>query len=166
MELINRKIGNRSFIALALIVGIALGLTACGAGDSLVEVNTSADGLALRGFDAVAYLTAEAAVKGDPRYEFAWNGAKWYFSSEENMNKFKADPVAYAPQYGGYCSFAVSKGYTADGDPEAWKVVDGKLYLNYNQDVKKMWEAEQEQRIRDADMNWAGFKTKKPEHKG
>ena len=85
---------------------------------------------------------------------------------EENMKKFQADPESYAPQYGGYCSYAVSEGYTANGDPEAWKVVDGKLYLNYSPKVKEMWEKEQKGRIEKGDQNWDGFKTKKPVHKG
>ena len=79
---------------------------------------------------------------------------------------FEADPEAYAPQFGGYCSYAVSEGYTADGDPEAWKVVDGKLYLNYNQEVKQTWEQKEAERIENGRKNWQQFKKKKPEHKG
>ena len=105
-------------------------------------------------------------MEGNPRYEFAWNGAKWLFSSAENLEKFKADPEAYAPQFGGYCSYAVSKGYTANGDPNAWKIVDGKLYLNYSPEVKQLWEKEQDERIRNGNQNWEGFKKKAPEHKG
>jgi hypothetical protein len=82
------------------------------------------------------------------------------------MKKFQANPEAYAPQFGGYCSFAVSEGYTADGDPEAWKVVDGKLYLNYNKEVKAKWEQNQSERIQKGSANWQEFKKKKPEHKG
>ena len=82
------------------------------------------------------------------------------------MKKFMAVPEAYAPQFGGYCAYAVSEGYTADADPEAWKVVDGKLFLNYNKKVKELWEREQNQRIEKGIKNWEGFKTKKPEHKG
>lgn len=160
---------TKFFIGL-IILPAALFFAACtgsGGGENFKAVNTTtAENLAVRGFDAVAYFTTERAVEGNPQFSFAWNGAKWYFSSAENMEKFKAAPDAYAPQFGGYCSFAVSKGYTADGDPQAWKIVDGKLYLNYNQDVKKMWEAEQETRIKDAEKNWAEFKKKKPEHKG
>ena len=121
---------------------------------------------ALRGFAAVAYFAIDNAVKGDAKYEYAWNGAKWLFSSEENMKKFQASPETYAPQFGGYCSFAVSEGYTADSDPEAWKVVDGKLYLNYNKQVREKWEKNQNERIEKGTANWESFKTKKPEHKG
>ena len=132
--------------------------------ESVKKINTTAENIAVRGFDTVAYFTEQTAVPGNSQYAFIWNGAKWYFSSADNMEKFKAAPETYAPQFGGFCSFAVSKGYTADADPQAWKVVDGKLYLNYNQKVKEMWEAEQEKRIKDGEKNWEEFKKKKPEH--
>ena len=133
---------------------------------SSIELNSDAAGMALKGYDAVAYFAVDTAVKGDAKYSYVWNGAKWIFSSEENMNKFMADPEAYAPQFGGYCAYAVSEGYTADVDPEAWKVVDGKLYLNYNRDVQKTWEKNEPERIDKGRKNWQQFKTKKPEHKG
>ena len=156
---------NRKLILITLFIGIGL-LAACSNAGSSVAINAGTDGLALRGFDAVAYFAVENAVKGDTKYEYAWNGAKWLFSSEENMKKFQASPETYAPQFGGYCSFAVSEGYTADADPEAWKVVDGKLYLNYNNQVREKWEKNQNERIQTGTANWQEFKTKKPEHKG
>ena len=157
---------NRKFFLLITLIGIAFALAACSKSDSALGTNTDANGLALRGFDAVAYFAVDNAVKGNPKYEYVWNGAKWIFSSEENMKQFQANPEAYAPQFGGYCSFAVSEGYTADGDPEAWKVVDGKLYLNYNKQVREKWEMNQNERIEKGKANWQSFKTKKPEHKG
>jgi YHS domain-containing protein len=161
------KLCNRTFLFLTLIIAIAGVLGACGRAETAsVGINKDADGLALRGFDAVAYFAVDNAVKGSPKYEYAWNGAKWLFSSEENMKKFQENPEAYAPQFGGYCSFAVSEGYTANGDPEAWKVVDGKLYLNYNKQVKEKWEQNQAERIEKGKANWQQFKTRKPEHKG
>ena len=164
----NMNIRNRKFLLLALIVGVAAAVGACSrtSPTTALAFNTHADGLALRGFDAVAYFAVDNAVKGDPKFEYAWNGAKWLFSSEENMKKFRANPEAYAPQFGGYCSFAVSEGYTADGDPEAWKIADGKLFLNYNKQVRGKWEKDQGARIEKGAANWKAFKTKKPEHKG
>jgi YHS domain-containing protein len=153
-------------IVLFLILSAAGIAASCSNAEPLKAVNTTEENVAVKGFDTVAYFTAQQAVEGNPRFSFIWNGAKWYFSSPENMEKFKAAPENYAPQFGGYCAFAVSKGYTADGDPQAWKVVGGKLYLNYNQKVKEMWEAEQPKRIADAEKNWEEFKKKKPEHKG
>lgn len=162
----NKKSFDRVLLTLGLVVAAALAFAACGRTETPLGLNADADGRALRGFDAVAYFAAEGAVKGDAKYEYAWNGAKWLFSSEENMKKFQADPAAYAPQFGGYCSYAVSEGYTADGDPEAWKIVDGKLYLNYNKQVKEKWEQNQTERIQKGSSNWQEFKKKKPEHKG
>jgi YHS domain-containing protein len=157
---------NRKFLFLITFLSVAIALAACGKTESALGFNTDATGVALRGFDAVAYFAVENAVKGDPKYEYVWNGAKWIFSSEENMKKFQANPDAYAPQFGGYCSLAVSEGYTADGDPEAWKIVDGKLYLNYNKQVRQKWEANQAERIEKGSANWQKFKKEKPEHKG
>jgi YHS domain-containing protein len=161
---------NAKKLILFLIVGVGLAVAVwVGSGaknEAFKPINTTAENIAVRGFDAVAYFTAEAAVTGDPKYEFVWNGAKWLFANAENLEKFRQNPENYAPQFGGYCSYAVSKGYTADGDPQAWKIVDGKLYLNYNQKVKEMWEAEQDQRIKEGEKNWQKFQTEKPEHKG
>ena len=144
----------RKGIILATIVGAAAVFIACTKSDKVASIDTKSDGLAVQGFDTVAYFTAENAVKGDTKYEYAWNGAKWLFSSQENLDKFKQSPEAFAPQFGGYCAYAVSHGHTADGDPHAWKVVDGKLYLNYNPEVKQMWEKDQDKFIKDGEANW------------
>lgn len=167
MKIINLKIGNRSFLLIALLVGVALAFAACSKIESgVAKINTDADGLAVRGYDTVALFSESGLLKGDPTHEYVWNGAKWFFANPDNLAKFKANPEAYAPQFGGYCSYAVSHGYTADGDPETWKIVDGKLYLNYNQKAKEAWEAEQEKFIKDGEKNWKEFQKKKPEHKG
>ena len=149
-----------------LLILSVISFSACTKSEGVNQVNTTSENVAIKGFDTVAYFTAQNAIEGNPRFEFVWNGAKWLFSNSENLEKFKANPEQFAPQFGGYCSYAVSKGYTADGGPNAWKVVDGKLYLNYSPKVKEMWEAEQEQRINDGEKNWQEFKTKKPQHKG
>jgi YHS domain-containing protein len=153
-------------ISIAVVAMVALSLAACANSDGVAKVNKTPDGFAVRGFDTVAYFVAQNAVQGEGKYEYAWNGAKWLFSSQENMEKFKQNPEAYAPQFGGYCSYAVSRGYTADADPTAWKIVDGKLYLNYNQGAKEAWEEDQEKSIKDGQKNWVEFQKKKPEHKG
>lgn len=88
------------------------------------------------------------------------------FRKRIESGKFKQNPESYAPQYGGYCSYAVSKGYTADADPYAFKIVEGKLFLNYSPEVKEIWEKEQLENIQKATENWKGFKTKKPEQRG
>ena len=104
-------------VFLVLLIIVAAMTAACTSTASSIALNADPAGMALKGYDAVAYFAVDSAVKGDAKYSYVWNGAKWLFSSEENMNKFMADPEAYAPQFGGYCAYAVSEGYTADADP-------------------------------------------------
>ncbi|NER83294.1 MAG: YHS domain-containing protein [Leptolyngbya sp. SIO1D8] len=118
-------------------------------------------GLAIRGADAVAYFTESAAVLGSADYEYEWNGATWRFSSAANMEAFKANPEAYAPQYGGYCAKALSEGNLASVDPRAWLIVDGKLYLNYSDDVQAQWVEDIPGNIEKADAFWPGVLTEK-----
>ena len=94
------------------------------------SINKTSDGVALKDFDPVAYFTEGQPIKGKKDFTYQWMGAKWYFSSAANRDRFIEKPRQYAPQYGGYCAYAVSKGHTADISPKAWKIVDGKLYLN------------------------------------
>jgi YHS domain-containing protein len=163
---INMKINNRKFLLLIVLTGAAVVLAACGRTTDFEIIDKAADGTALSGYDAVAYFVVNSAVEGNPQYQFVWKGAKWLFSNQENMEKFKRDPEAYVPQFGGYCSYAVSKGYTADGDPQAWKIVDGRLFLNYNVEVKQEWEKDQERLIHEGEKNWEEFQKNKPQHKG
>ncbi len=146
-------------IRITIIVAIVL-LTAAAlvnAGGKVEPVNRNLFGTAVKGYDVVAYFTQGTAVKGRSEFRHDWMGAKWYFVSAANRDEFAKSPEKYAPQYGGYCAWAVSNNYTADIDPEAWKIVGGKLYLNYNRDVQKMWEKEQAERIKKADANWPGL---------
>ena len=118
-------------------------------------VNTTLiGGIAIKGYDPVSYFTDGKAEKGSKKYAYEYNGATWRFSSEENRSRFIENPGKYAPQYGGYCAWAVSEGYTANIDPKAWKIVDGKLYLNYSQKIKARWEENQAENIVKADANW------------
>ena len=109
---------------------------------------------AVGGYDPVAYFTEGKPVAGKSGIAHQWKGATWRFSSEKNRDLFKAEPAKYAPQYGGYCAWAVSQGYTAKGDPNYWKVVDGKLYLNYDASVQKNWEKDISGHISNANRNW------------
>ena len=136
---------------------IALTLAVCLAGPALAEGKPwffATEGLALSGYDAVAYLREERAVRGSADHALMWKGATWLFVSEDNRAAFEMNPMAYAPQYGGYCAFAVSNGYTAATDPEAFAVHDGRLYLNYSQRVQRMWERDRSGHIASADANW------------
>jgi YHS domain-containing protein len=111
-------------------------------------------GLAIRGYDPVTYHLQAQPAKGTPQFSCQWRGATWLFATAENRDSFQAEPERYAPQYGGYCAYAVSKGRTASIDPEAWRVVDGKLYLNYSRGVQKKWETDVLGNIIKADKNW------------
>ena len=114
---------------------------------------TTADG-AIRGYDPVAYFISGEPTEGRAEYSTEWQGATYRFASADNLARFESDPGSYAPQYGGYCAYAVSQGYTASIDPEAWSIVDGKLYLNYSTGVQKRWEKDIPGYIDAADSNW------------
>ncbi|MEM9349563.1 MAG: YHS domain-containing (seleno)protein, partial [Pseudomonadota bacterium] len=111
-------------------------------------------GVAIRGTDPVAYFTEGKPVEGSAEFSFEYDGATWHFASAENRDAFAVDPVAYAPQYGGYCAWAVSQGYTASISPNAWSIHDGKLYLNFNRAVRARWAVGKEANIAAADANW------------
>ncbi|MEM8811475.1 MAG: YHS domain-containing (seleno)protein [Pseudomonadota bacterium] len=113
-------------------------------------------GIAVDGSDVVAYFKDGRPVAGSHSITHEWRGATWRFSSEENRDAFAANPTAYAPQFGGYCAWAVSEGYTASTIPEAWKIVDGKLYLNFSRSVQRRWERDIPGRIAAANRNWPG----------
>lgn len=111
-------------------------------------------GTAIDGTDPISYFTEGRPIEGSSDITHEWNGATWRFTSVENRDRFAASPEKFAPQYGGYCAWAVSRGYTASTDPEAWKIVDGKLYLNYSKSVQKQWEQNVPGNIAAANQNW------------
>jgi YHS domain-containing protein len=117
-------------------------------------VYSASDRLAAGGYDVTAYFTAGKPVGGSAKHELMLQGVTWRFASAENKARFQANPYAYAPQFGGYCAWAVSQGYLASGDPEQWKIVDGKLYLNFNARAKELWEADQAASIERGHANW------------
>jgi hypothetical protein len=124
------------------------------------EISVEADQLAARGYDVTAYFLQGKPVRGSAAHQLQHKGATWRFASAGNLARFKADPAAFEPQFGGYCAWAVSQGYVAPGDPEQWKVVDGKLYLNFNARAKELWEADQADAIKRGHANWPGVLTK------
>lgn len=112
------------------------------------------NGVAIQGYDPVAYFESSKAIKGDKAIAATFEDAIYYFSSEDNKTTFLKNPSLYIPQYGGYCAYGLSKGYKAKIQPEAFTIVDNKLYLNYNLDVKKEWLKDQKERIEKANANW------------
>ena len=173
----SQKSIRRGAVAVATI-GLAIALTACGgtptaeqpsteqgAATEAVQAPAAASdaastlfvtgGVAIAGADPVAYFTEEAYVPGSAEYTHDWQGATWQFSSAENRDLFAENPEQYAPEYGGFCAWAVAaKNTLVPVDPNAWSVVDGKLYLNANQKVQKNWLKDVPGFISQANDNW------------
>ena len=147
-------ITRRTFTAALFAAGMVFGIAALPAQAKDPVYTGTFSSLAVSGYDPVAYFTQGRPVEGSGDLEYEWNGATWRFSTPENLAAFKADPEAYAPQYGGYCAWAVSQGYTAKSEPEAWRIVDGKLYLNYSKAVQQQWVEDIPGNITKADANW------------
>jgi len=110
--------------------------------------------VAVGGYDPVAYFTDGRPVRGTEQFRITHQGYEYRFASAEHLAAFRANPARYTPQYGGYCAWAVSQGYTAAGNPQNWRIVDGRLYLNYNNDIQQRWEQDIPTRIREANANW------------
>ena len=122
---------------------------------TLGQINTNFWGkVAIKGYDPVAYFVDDAAQKGSEEFAYDWLGATWHFASAAHRDLFIDDPVRYAPQYGGYCSSGLTDGATDSTDPEAWRIVDGKLYLLFSQKALANWERDKNENIRQADANW------------
>ncbi len=142
---------------LTLVLAVAVMITGSLWADKTL-VNVDANGLALQGYDAVAFHTQGKAVKGSPDYTATFDGATYRFSSAANKAQFEANPSAYAPAYGGYCGYGVgaaNKLFPVEID--TWQIVDGRLILNLNPDIKKKFDADRDNLIRKADANWPGL---------
>lgn len=146
----------------ALLAGLAAvpALAMLGAGAQAGPVNATSGGVAIEGYDPVAYFKAGKPVRGSSEFTAAHDGATWRFASAANRDAFAAKPSAFAPQFGGYCAWAVSQGYTAKIDPDAWKVVGGKLYLNYSKSVQGRWAQDIPGNIKKGNTNWPGIRAK------
>lgn len=146
MRRLERNLLPATVLGLALLA--ALPLTAG-------EVINTADGnLAIKGYGAVAYFTRSQPVKGDPVHETIWQGARWRFASATHRELFTADPDRYAPRYCGFCAGAMAEGWKAPIDPEAWVIVDDRLYLNYSKEGSDEFAADADASIARADANW------------
>ena len=117
-------------------------------------VFADSDGIAINGYDAVAYFTQSEPISGDPQMSFKWNGATWLFATSRTREMFVTDPEAYAPQFGGYCALAASKGAIAPTIPDAWTIYEGKLYLNFNLRARDIWRQDIPGNVAKAEANW------------
>ncbi len=132
-------------VTLLLVLSVFSGIAYAGA----PEINTldkegvfgkfKHNGIAIRGYDTVAYFTEGKAVEGSANITTQWQGATWQFSSEEHKELFVAAPEKYAPQYGGYCAYGIANDYVVKIEPDQWQIVDDKLYLNYDARIQKAW---------------------------
>lgn len=143
----------------ALVVATGLVSSAFGAG---FDVNATVTGLALRGVDPVSYFTDGAPKDGDFAITEVHNGATYRFVSEESREQFRQDPEKYLPQYGGFCAFGTAMGVKVDGDPDLWKIVDGKLYLNLSPSIQERWSKDIPGFISTADGQWGELKDADP----
>lgn len=116
--------------------------------------------VAVGGYDPVAYFTDGRPVRGTTEHRTTHQGYEYRFASAEHLATFRANPTRYVPQYGGYCAWAVSQNYTAPGNPQNWRIVDGRLYLNYNDEIQQRWERDIPGFIRRADANWPSVLTR------
>lgn len=149
---------KKSFLALALIGVAASTMIATDADARPVYVASESGQVAVNGYDAVSYFRGNGEpLLGNAAFAVRHDGADYHFASAENAAAFKADPAAFAPQFGGHCSWAMARGYLAPGDPKQSSVVDGKLYLNFNAAVKAMWVKDVPGFIKQADIKWPTF---------
>lgn len=147
---------RRKFITFAATLPALAALGALPARAAAPEVFQSM-GIALGGTDPVAYFTDKKPVAGSLMHALHWHGAKWAFASAANLRAFEADPMRFAPRFGGYCAYAASKGYLADTIPEAWTVYEDRLYLNASLRARELWLRDIPGHIRSAEGNWPGI---------
>lgn len=117
------------------------------------EVFSTSKG-AIGGYDVVAIFCEQKVTMGKKEFSFKWKDAIWYFSTEENKKVFESNPEKYAPQFGGYCAYGVSQNHKSPTEIDTWTMVDGKLYFNYNKEVKQLWLKDQANLIQLANQNW------------
>ena len=151
-----------AFAVLIVVLGlfVAIAGSAAAGTDSPVPAVNADQGIGLKGYDPVAYFINGAPTKGSEQYSLAWKGVTYRFASAGNLEKFKADPEKYLPQYGGYCAYAMSLDRIADIDPSRWAIVNGKLYLNNGFVAEKLWSLNKNGNIVSADRNWPQYPKK------
>lgn len=137
-----RGIACAGFVVVAMSVG--------------AQISTNA-GIAVEGYDVVAYFVAGEPQQGSSDHATEWGGATWYFASAENLALFRSDPERYAPRFGGYCAWAVARGYAVGIDPRAWTIHEGRLYLNASLGVRRRFERDLPGFIQAAERNWPGL---------
>jgi hypothetical protein len=142
---------NRIIALVTLFIALCTASFSAGAGPQFT--------VALQGYDAVSYFEGANPQKGDFMHAVYWNGANWLFASEERAKRFRENPAKYAPQFDGYCALAASRGYKAPGEALTGVVVNDKLYLNFNDQAKKLWHEDVPGNIKKGEENWPKLNT-------
>ncbi|MGF1880515.1 YHS domain-containing (seleno)protein [Vibrio splendidus] len=148
------KSTSQKITLLAALLGASFSLMAAD-----IDMSVDSNDIAIKGYDPVAYFTDSGAVQGSSEFTATYKNAIYQFANSDNRDQFRTNPEAYAPQYGGYCAFGVAMGKKFETDPNAWKVEDGKLYLNLDKSVQKRWLEDTQEFIQDANSNWTTIKT-------
>ncbi len=146
------------FVPKSLVAVLLLALASLASAGEYFEK----EGVALRGYDPVSYFTVGKPERGSPAHSYEYQGSKFLFASAENRKLFAGNPEKYAPQFGGYCAFGTSRGYKVSTSPDAFTVVDGKLYLNYNTEVVKIWSQDIPGNIATAEQKWPEVRKTEP----
>lgn len=146
---------GRSFKAILALMCGAFVITSASAGDQANVIYADAKKVAISGYDTVAYFTVAKALKGKPEFYASWQDVTWHFANGEHRDLFVADPAKYSPQFGGFCAMALTRGVVKTIDPEAWVIVDGRLYLNFSDDARKRFERDIRSNIEKSENNWA-----------
>lgn len=145
----------RLFIAALTVATLFVGsISAPSAARADTPIFSARDGIALGGYDVVAFFEDQHAVSGSAKHALMWKGVVWHFASSANQARFEANPRAYAPVFGGYCAYAMSQGYLAPGNPQLWVIDGGELLLLNNASVQGIWQGEAEQLMQGARANW------------
>ena len=148
-------LSRRGLLAFAAAVALPRGAGA--APGKPVNTLGSPEGLAIQGYDPVAYFREGGPRKGLPQHAVRQDGATWHFASAENRALFAADPERYKPAYGGFCAYGTARGYLVKIDPEAWSIVDGRLYLNHDPGVRATWARDTSTYLARSEKNWPGL---------
>lgn len=153
-----KKIGGRlrhRIMPVAFVGGLLVASCLFAAEKREGPINVDGNGVALQGYDPIAYFVDGGPRKGEPRFAVTHSGALWLFSNEANRRRFEQDPEHYIPAFGGYCAYGVAQGYLAGIDPTAWAIIDDRLYLNCSDSIHDMWLADVAGNNKKADANWS-----------
>ena len=152
-----RFVRNAARVLVVFALLMVPGVLAIASGQHEGVIHTI-DGVAIGGYDPVAYFTVGSPTQGSQQFASEWDGAQWWFVSAENRDRFNDDPQRYAPRYGGYCAQAAAQNQVAEGNPELWTIEAGRLYLNYNERFQRRFRSGIADNIAAADRNWPGLR--------